>query len=160
MSNLKVLTNLDGKQDVYVSGSLKVKSTTGFNANITRNADGLYDVDGAVHALDSAISTNNTSIQTAYENVRFQHTGSFNGSGIALLNLTTLAGASYFSTSNLKDINVQVLVDTEADGRYKNDLVSVELYADGASLMLNVEALASPNKEYRILAINETILPI
>lgn len=160
MSNLKVLTNLDNKQDVYVSGTLKINSDTSFNASITRNADGMYDVDGAVHALDTAIENNYNNIQTAYESVRFQYTGSFNNSGVALLNLTNLAGATYFADSNLKDINVQVLVDTENDGRYKNDLVSVELYVDGSSLMLTVDAPASPNKNYRVLAINETVLPL
>lgn len=160
MSNLKIYTNLDSKQDVYVSGSQKLYSATSFNASITRNGDGMYDVDGAVHALDTTIKNNYENVQAAYQSVRYQHTGSFNESGNALLNLTTLAGALYFADSNLKDINVQVMVDTENDGKYKNDLVSVELYASGGSLMLNVDAPASAGKPYRVLAVNETVLPL
>ena len=161
MSNLKVLTNLDSKQDVYVSGSQKLFTSSSFNdTNIVTSSAGMYDVDGAIHALDSLIKQNHDNVQDAYSNVRYQHTASFNSEGTAELNLTLLANSSYFGVNNLKDINVQVMVDTNNDGHYTNDLLSIELHVSSSSLMLSIDAPGSPNKPYRVLAINETVLPL
>lgn len=162
MSNLKVLTNLDSKQDIYVSGSHKLHTTASFNMLVATSSDGMYDVDGAMHALDVYISSSYFGVQHAYQNVRLQYTSSFDAQGNTLLNLTSLSpsGTLYFASGNLQDVNVQVLVDTDNNSHYKNDLVSIELYPSGSSLMANIDAPTSANKPYRLLVINETVLPI
>lgn len=162
MSKLKVLTNLDNKQNLYVSGTHNIYTSGSFNASISTTQDGMYSVDEALHVLDSVIEENYNNVQAAYDNVRFQYTGTFDSNGEELLNLTSLApyGSTYFTNQNLTDVNIQVLVDTEGDSHYKNDLLSLELYASGNYLMVKLEAPGSPNKPYRLSAINETILPI
>lgn len=157
MSDLKNYADLTIKQDANVSGTMTVKSDAAFNANIVTSSDGLYDIDNAFHALDEKTIEYKQNIKSAYEGARFKYTGSFNASGLASINLTSLApsGTTYFNTSSIDKVDVQILVDTGNNLHYTNDLVSVELSASQNHLFLNLEALGAANKDFRILAINE-----
>lgn len=160
MSNTKVLNNLNIKQDVYISGSQKIKSTQAFNNNITTSSAGMYDINSAFQVLDTKIVDNKQVIKNAYEAGRYKYTGSFDANGDATINLTSLAtsGSAYFSISKIDNIDVQVLVDSNGDLHYKNDLVSVQLYSSGQNLLLELSAPAAASKPFRILAINQVDL--
>lgn len=160
---LKVYTVLDAKQDINASGSVKVFTSASFNrTSIVTSSAGMYDLDGALHELDQAIVDKGIEIKDAYEAVRFKKSDVLDESGKALLNLTSLAssGASYFTTGNLQDIAIDLLVDTEKNGRYKNDMASVQLYSSASSLWAEIDAPGASTAPYRFIAVNETILAL
>lgn len=165
---LKILTDLVVKQDITVSGSSTVSgseflhSTASFiNADVTKNADGMYNVDVAIHALDAAIGTLGTNVKNAYEGIRVVLTGTLDVNGNKKINLTTTAasGSLYFNTSSLKLVDVSVLLAGE-DLIYKNDLLSIQMYNSGSALWVELDAPASPNANYRLIAVNSDNLPL
>jgi hypothetical protein len=165
---LKILTDLVVEQDITVSGSTVVSgseylhTTASFtNVNVNKSADGMYDVDTAIHALDTAIGTLENSVKNAYENLRLVVTGTLDGNGNKKINLTSTAvsGSTYFNTSSLKLVDVSVLLAGE-DLVYKNDLVSVQLYNSASALWVEVDAPASPNANYRLIVSNNDLLPL
>ena len=165
---LKILTDLVVQQDITVSGSTAVSgseylhTTASFtNANVTKSADGMYDVDTAIHALDTAIGTLSDNVKNAYENVRLVVTGTLDANGNQKINLTTAAtsGSIYFNTDSLKLVDVSVLLAGN-DLVYKNDLVSIQMYNSGSALWVEIDAPASPNFNYRLIASNNDSLPL
>jgi len=160
---LTVYTNLDAKQDINASGSVKIFTSDSFNrTSIITSSAGMYDLDGALHELDQAIVDKGIEIKDAYEAVRYKKSDVLDESGKALLNLTSLAssGASYFTTGNLQDIAIDLLVDTEKNGRYKNDMASVQLYSSASALWAEIDAPGASAAPYRFIAVNETILAL
>lgn len=165
---LKVLTDLVVEQNISVSGSSVVSgseflhTTASFaNATVATSSAGMYDVDTAIHALDSAIGNLGNSVKQAYEDVRLVLTGTLDGSGNKKINLTSTAvsGSQYFNTSSLKLVDVSVMLAGD-DLIYKNDLISVQLYNSGSSLWVELDAPASPNANYRLIAVNSDNLPL
>lgn len=165
---LKVLTDLVVEQNIIVSGSNVVSGSeylytteTFTNAIVTSSNDGMYDVDVAIHALDSAIGTLGNSVKQAYEGVRAVLTGTLDENGNKKINLTTSAvsGSDYFNTSALKLVDVSVLLAGE-DLVYKNDLLSIQVYSSGSALWVELDAPASPNANYRLIAVNSDNLPL
>lgn len=165
---LKVLTDLVVEQNITVSGSSVISgseqlyTTASFtNAQVTKSADGMYDVDVAIHALDTAIGTLENNVKQAYEGVRVVLTGTLDNDGNKKINLTSTAasGSLYFNTSSLKLVDVSVLL-AGADSIYKNDLLSVQLYNSGSALWIELDAPASPNANYRLIAVNSDNLPL
>ena len=165
---LKVLTDLVVEQNITVSGSSVVSgseylhTTSSFvNATVSTSSAGMYDVDKAIHALDTAIGTLGTNVKQAYEGVRVVLTGTLNNNGNKKINLTSTApsGSLYFDTSSLKLVDISVLL-AGGDLVYKNDLLSVQLYNSGSALWVELDAPASPNANYRLIAVNGDNLPL
>jgi hypothetical protein len=165
---LKVLTDLVVQQNITVSGSTAVSgseylhTTSSFvNASVNKNADGMYDVDLAIHALDTAIGTLENNVKNAYENLRLVVTGTLDGNGNKKINLTTTArsGSAYFNTNCLQLVDVSVLLAGN-DLVYKNDLLSINMYNSGSALWVEIDAPASPNFNYRLIASNNDSLPL
>lgn len=165
---LKILTDLVVEQNITVSGSSVVSgseylhTTASFtNATVATSSAGMYDVDVAIHALDTAIGTLETNVKIAYEGVRTILTGTLDNNGNKKINLTATAasGSSYFNTSSLKLVDVSVLLAGE-DLVYKNDLLSIQVYSSGSALWVELDAPASPNANYRLIAVNSDNLPL
>jgi hypothetical protein len=160
---LTIYTNLDAKQDINASGSVKVFTSESFNrTTIITSSAGMYDLDSALHELDQAIVDKGVEIKNAYEAVRYRKSDSLDNEGKALLNLTDLAayGESYFNTGSLQDIAIDLLVDTNSDGKYKNDMASVQLYVSASALWAEIDAGGAPSAPYRFIAVNETVLSL
>lgn len=165
---LKVLTDLVVEQNITVSGSSVISgsehlhTTASFvNAVVSKNANGMYNVDTAIHALDTAIGTLEANVKQAYEGVRVVLTGTLDGNGNKKINLTSTAssGSLYFNTSSLKLVDISVLLAGN-DLIYKNDLLSVQIYNSGSALWVELDAPASPSANYRLIAINSDNLPL
>lgn len=165
---LKVLTDLVVEQNITVSGSSVVSgseylhTTASFaNASVTTSSAGMYDVDTAMHALDAAIGVLGSNVKSAYEEIRLVLTGTLDSYGNKKINLTTTAvsGAAYFNTGSLKLVDISVLLAGD-DLVYKNDLISIQLYNSGSALWVELDAPASPNANYRLIAVNNDLLPL
>lgn len=168
MSNnpaVSVLADLIATQNVTISGALDLSTTSSFGiANITTSSDGFYDVDAAIHRIDESLGQFTQNIANAFGGVinqynsrRYVYTGSLDASGSATINLTSevTSGSTYFSTASINNISVDILLDTENNGKYKNDLVSYEVYESGSEVYVHIDAVSGQNINYRLLVINE-----
>jgi hypothetical protein len=174
VNKLKVIT-LSGSSGLGVSSQLNVGAplfiqTTASFANLGSLATSSVTVEGqsltavnvdqALHAIDTAIGSIGTSVSTlnAYKRLRYQATGSL-VDGSAVVDLPTASlGAAAFPTASFNYVNVDVRI--LEDGKWVNDLVSVELVVTGAandSLAVLIDAAAAPTATYRILAVNEDV---
>lgn len=127
---------------IDISGALKV---TGI---IYGDGSGLTNVGGGITATQATI---------AYDRLRFITASVLDGTGAAEINLTSeaISGSTYFNTSSKTGITVDVMIDTNNDGRYKYDLVAVELFESSSNLWVRVDAPGAAAKNYRLIAINE-----
>ena len=162
---VSVLADLVATQNVTVNGALDISTTSSFGvANIATSSDGFYDVDAAIHRIDESLGQFTQNIANAFGGVinqynsrRYVYTGSLDASGSATINLTSQipSGSTYFNTSSINNISVDILLDTENNGKYKNDLVSYEIYESGSEVYVHVDAVSAQNINYRLLVINE-----
>lgn len=158
---LKSLNDLNARKNAAVSGTLNIFTTASFNVfSIPTSSAGMYSVDYALHAFDQNISDNYYSIKNSYDGARFKAQDNLDINGNAVINLTAdaPAGATYFNTGNLADISIDLLVDTNNNGIYRNDLASVQLSIQTGSLIAEISAPGASNKPYRFLAVNEAAL--
>ena len=165
---VSVLADLIAKQNITVSGSLSLKTTSSFVVpNVITSSDSLYDVDVALHRIDDSLQQFTANIANAFGGVvheynsrRYIFTGSLDSGGSAKINLTNIvpSGSTYFTTSSVNNISVDILLDTENNGKYKNDLVSYQLYQSSSNLYLEIDAAAASNVNYRLLVVNEETL--
>lgn len=146
--------------NVAISGNLMLSASQPLN-NVAL-VGGMYDVGEALRVIDQSIETKAAKIKAAYEAVRFRHFGTLSAFGTARLNLTQLStsGSEYFNSTNIKDITVDLLVDTNNDGVYTNDLASIHLLTENGDLIAEIEAAAASNSPYRFIAVNETLLDV
>lgn len=170
MSNkIRVLTNISASQNVIVSGSTVISgskllaTTSSFdNSSVVTSSDGLYNVDEAIHGLDNGITTLKNNIKTAYDSVRAVITGTLGLSGNEKINLTTTipSGSLYFTTSSLTSVGASVLVVTEEDEIYRNDLISLQLFNSASYLWAEIDAPTSINDPYRLIVVYHGSLPL
>lgn len=143
------------------SGTLRLSGSTDFTyITGTVRTDGLYDVDEAIHELDtklSASATANTSglttLKAQYSKLRTVVTGTFSA-GQATVILTTF-DATEFAVGQIDNIALDIMVDTGSTGRYTNDLVAMEMFTSGSDLKVQIDAPATPSGKYRLIAVNE-----
>lgn len=156
----RVLFEVNDTQ-VVVSGNLMLSSSGAFNSVLT-SSNGMYNLDTALHAIDQTIQDKGAEIRSAYEAVRFRHFGTLGPMGLTRLNLTQLAtsGSDYFASTNIKDITVDLLIDTNNDGNYRNDMASIVLFASGSSLYADIDAPSAAGNPFRFIAVNETLLDV
>lgn len=168
-NKIKVLTNLTASQDVIVkgnviiSGSKQLSSDSAFNkAVIVTSSGGMYDMNGAIHAVDTSLTTLKNNIKDAYNLVRTVLTGTLDVNGNKKINLTTTitSGSLYFSTSSLTSVEASVLIDENEDSVYKNDLVSLQLYNSASYLWVEIDAPMAINDAYSLIVKNQLDFPI
>ncbi len=98
------------------------------------------------------------SISKGYKRLRYQASGTFDVDGHAEINLpTTVYGKDAFPTASFNYITVDVQI--KEDGRWTNNLLSVQTVITGSSnelvgVILDAAALDNTN-EYRLVAVNE-----
>lgn len=165
---VKVLSDLEATQDVIVSGSLIITTTASFDTiPVVTGANGSYDVDYALHQVNDSVYQTNANIANAiagfadeYNKNRYTFTGSLDASGLKEINLTTsiISGSVNFASGNLFDIAIDFLLDTNGDGKYRNDLTSYQIFASGSDLFIAIDAPASPNCNYRLSVQNQRSL--
>jgi len=156
----KVLFEVNDSQ-VVVSGNIMLSGSGEFN-NVSRTNNGMYSIDTALHAIDQAIEDKGAEIRSAYEAVRFRHFGTLGPYGLTRLNLTQLAtsGSQYFASGNLKDITIDLLIDSNGDGVYRNDMASIILFVSGSNLYADIDAPSAAGNAFRFIAVNETLLDV
>lgn len=165
-SSIITTNEIDIKNNGIISGSLEVLQTGSFGQlfvnrtgsyNNISNAysvqDGLNVVDALVLLDQSTIAA--TEIETAYNNLRFQKTGSFDGQAATII-LTD--ENPLFDSDSLTFITMDVLVKDENDlndPSWRNDLVyfSIKTNIDN-KLEVKIDAGGAAT-HYRIVAINE-----
>lgn len=139
-----------------VNTKTRLTGALGFTGSA--NIYGTLNYNGVL--LDDLLGSSLTPVlaTTAYNRLRYLTTSSLDINGEALINLTNTAvsGNAYFSTASLTEISVDVMVDTNGDGRYKQDLLAVELFNSASCLWVSVSAPAAMNRNYRLIAINES----
>lgn len=165
LDTVRVLSDLEAKQDVIVSGSLIITTTASFDTiPVVTSSGGGYDVDEALHQVNNSVYQTNVNIANAiagfaaeYNKNRFTFTGSLDASGSKEINLTTsiVSGSLNFASGNLFDIAIDFLLDTNGDGKYRNDLTSYQIFASGSDLYVAIDAPASPNCNYRLSVQNQ-----
>jgi hypothetical protein len=170
MSNkIRVLTNISASQNIIVSGSSIISgskslaTTSSFNnAAVSTSSGGFYDMDIAIHGLDTGITTLKNNIKTAYNSIRAVLTGTLDSSGNKKINLTSTipSGSVYFSAASLTSVGASVLTDTESNNNYKNDLISLQLFNSASCLWAEIDAPAAINDYYRLILVNHGSFPI
>ncbi len=155
-----VLFHVAGNE-VIVSGNLMLSASQPLN-NVPLTADNMYNAELAIRTIDQSIETKAAIIRNAYEAVRFRHFGTLGPYGLTRLNLTQLAtsGSDYFASDNLKDITVDLLIDSNNDGVYKNDMASIHLFVSGGNLYADIDAPSAAGNPFRFIAVNETLLDV
>ena len=145
-----------------VSGAMRLSGATDFSyiTSVTRT-NGLYNVDNAIQALDAAVSasflqgsSNVTALKNAYNDLRAVVTGTLDGSGQAVVILTTYSTAS-FAVGQIKNVALDIMVDSNNDGVLTNDLVAIRMFTSGSDLKVQIDAPATPSVPYRLIAVNE-----
>jgi hypothetical protein len=170
MSNkIRVLTNISASQNIIVSGSSIISgskslaTTSSFNnVAVSTSSGGFYDMDIAIHGLDTGITTLKNNIKTAYNSIRAVLTGTLDSSGNKKINLTSTipSGSVYFTTASLTSVGASVLTDTESNNIYKNDLISLQLFNSASCLWAEIDAPAANNDYYRLILVNHGSFPI
>jgi len=165
---VKVLSDLEATRDVIISGSLIITTTASFDTiSVTTGANGSYNVDHALHQVNDSVYQTNANIANAiagfadeYNKNRYTFTGSLDVSGSKEINLTTsiVSGSTNFASGNLFDVAIDFLLDTNGDGKYRNDLTSYQIFASGSDLLIAIDAPASPNCNYRLSVQNQSSL--
>jgi hypothetical protein len=137
LSNPVVLT------DPLLIGS--VTASNGFSGN-------LY---GTASYAQNAANINTTDIKNAYKRLRYTIVGNFDITGSATIELPTASyGGNSFLTSSFNFINITVQI--KEDGRWINDLLSVQLFTSSTNIYVELSAPALDNtNEYKLIAINE-----
>lgn len=150
---------LSGSTSTTVSNALTVQGATTLAAATATTVSASVGVSGALgnfatlNVQGSAVATI-AGIQSVYNGVRHTVSGTLNGSGYAELDLTSVSAVG-FATANRHKIAVDVMVDDGTGLAYTNDLASVKLEESGSAVWVKVDAPATPNRGYRIVAVNE-----
>lgn len=158
------LNTFDGKLFLRRSGSLGndilplvtigIQNTGSIQGNFTGSLFGTASfATTASYAQNSPVST--TSIQNAYNRLRYQSIGYFDVTGSATVTLPTSSlGGNAFLTSSIDYINVSIMV--KQANRWTNDLLSVQIYTSSTNVYVELSAPAlTSTDQYKLLAVNE-----
>jgi hypothetical protein len=111
----------------------------------------------AINSLTASSITGSaiTSLQNAYNRLRYQTIGNFDvvGSAIIMLPSSSLGGYA-FPTSSFEYIDVTVTI--KENNRWINDLLSIQIYTSSTNVYIELSAPALTNTDqYKLLAVNE-----
>jgi hypothetical protein len=128
-----------------------VSSSYAFTASVATSAS--Y----ATNALTASAVTDGatTSIQNAYNRLRYQTIGNFDATGSAIIMLPSSSLGGYaFPTGSFNYIDVRVSI--KEDDRWINDLLSVQIYTSSTNVYIELSAPAlTSTDQYKLLAVNE-----
>ena len=169
MSDVKILVNAIVNENLTVSGNLNVLgSTTATNSsssftqftasnaridtlslsasnsyNYVTVTSGRYNLDTAIDELDNKIS-----LISGSSGVRSISTGSFSA-GAASVSLSN----SLFPTADLDYITLFTSVKY-SDNKWKNDLISYELYVSGSTCKVDLYCEDTDVTQFKVVAVN------
>ena len=169
LNKLKVVT-VSGSSGVGVGSQINLaaplllKTTASFNnftvatssVTVDGNSTTAVDVERALHAINDALGSiaSSANILNAYKRLRYQFSGTLDASGEADVTLPlTQAGGNAFQTASLGYITTDVMI-WDSD-RWVNDLVAVDLLVSASAVHVLISAAASPNTDFRLIAVNE-----
>lgn len=165
---IKILTDVDGKQDLAVSGALTVKADSTFVIpSISTSSDGFYSLNNAIHKIDQSLQEVNARVVSSVGNVlgqynasRYVFSGYFNASGSATINLTrgSPSGSVYFTESEIGNLSVNILTDYDGDGIFTNNLVPFQLRPASGDLFLDISAPSAPYVMYKATVTNDSAI--
>jgi len=166
--NIKILTDVDGKQDLSVSGTLTVKADSSFVIpSISTSSDGFYSINNAIHKIDKSLQDVNARVVSSVGNVlgqynasRYVFNGFLNASGAVSINITrnSPSGTVYFKESDISNLSVNILTDFDGDGIFTNNLVPYQIRPSNGDLLLNISAPSAPNVMYKATVINDSAI--
>ena len=96
-----------------------------------------------------------TKIQNAYNRLRYQKVDYFDTTGSAIIQLPTSSfGSSAFPTGSMDYFNISAFI--KEDGRWINDILSVQVYTASNHVYVELSAPALTNTDqYKLIAVNE-----
>jgi hypothetical protein len=170
------LTIISGSSAIQLSGSVSADGalavagntlltsvTASSNAKIQGELSGTAGYFSGLYVNGTPVghgTATKTEVNNAYNQLRYVESGSLDGNGQKIVNLTsTTYGSTYFAVASLHSCSLDVLTDTDGSG-WTNDLVAVKLFTEAGSLKVQIDAPASPNAGYRLVAINEKLFNI
>jgi hypothetical protein len=150
---------LASSANLKVSGSLILANTGSAFTKITALNGAFYNVDEAVHAIDSALIAGADASSANYKQLRLVKTGSL-ASGAVSLGLISdcAANATKFASAQIDNLTLDVMVRPDNTSAWMNDLVSVYLYkaAGTNAITVDISAPAASNGwEYKLVVVNE-----
>jgi len=151
-------TNLASLTDVLI-GTPTVGEALVWNG--TKWVDGTpLNATSASYAVNAATASHitdgaNTSIQNAYNRLRYQTVGYFDITGSAIIMLPSSSlGGNAFPTGSFNYVDVSVTV--KQGGRWINDLLSMQMYTSSTNVYVELSAPALTNTDqYKLIAVNE-----
>jgi len=165
---IKILTDVDGKQDLAVSGALTVKADSTFVIpSISTSSDGFYSLNNAIHKIDQSLQEVNARVVSSVGNVlgqynasRYVFSGYFDASGSATINLTrgSPSGSVYFTESEIGNLSVNILTDFDGDGIFTNNLVPFQIRPASGDLFLDIGAPSAPYVQYKVTVTNDSAI--
>ena len=165
---IKILTDVDGKQDLAVSGALTVKADSTFVIpSISTSSDGFYSLNNAIHKIDQSLQEVNARVVSSVGNVlgqynasRYVFSGYFDASGSATINITrgSPSGSVYFKESDIGNLSVNILTDLDGDGIFTNNLIPFQLRPSSGDLFLDISARSAPYVMYKATVTNDAAI--
>ena len=110
---------------------------------------------GTASYATNAGNINTTNIANAYKRLRYTEIGFFENDGSKIIELPTSSfGGISFTSNSFEYININTFI--KEDGRWINDLLSVQIYTSSARIYIELSAPSLDNtNEYKIIAVNE-----
>ena len=159
-SSVEVAVNSDfvmaGTASLHTSASFTNFTVTPASKTIEGTTYNIINLETALHAIDDKLGQlgSATSISNAYKRLRYQFSGTLDGTGYAEVQLPlTQNGGNAFQVADLNYVTTDVMVDLS--GRWVNDLVAIDLQVSSSALWVSIDAPASPNTGFRLIAVNE-----
>lgn len=145
-----------GTASLHTSASFTNITLTPSSKTVEGVTYNIVNLDDALHAIDNKLGvvSSTTAIANAYKCLRYQFSGTLDGTGYAEVSLpATQLSKNAFPVADLDYITTDVMVDLS--GRWVNDLVAIDLQNDAGTLKVTIDAPASPNTGFRLIAVNE-----
>lgn len=150
---------LSGSNGIYAESNLiaekllKLSGSANFaNIAVSRDGEGLYDVDEAIHALDAKINTSDSN----YAKMRFAKSGSLNGSTVSFNLVDEGADSVFFGVAQINYLVADVMVRISPTEAWTNDLTSIQIYNNEGIISVDLDVpAAEAGWEYRMIIVNE-----
>ena len=166
--NIRILTSVDSRKDLTVSGSVSVKTNSQFVVpTILTASNGIYSLDDAMHQIDTSLQIANSRIVSSVGNVlnqynssRYVFSGYLDASGSTSIDITrgSPSGSAYFTTNDINNLSVNILTDLDGDGIFTNNLVPYQLRAISGDVYLNISAPSAPFVQYQATVTNNSAI--
>lgn len=166
--NIRILTSVNSKKDLSVSGSVSIKADSQFVVpTISTGSNGSYSLNDAIHQIDTSLQIANSRIVSSVGNVlnqynasRYVFSGYLDGSGSTEINITqnSPSGSSYFTVGDINNLSVNILTDVDGDGIFTNNLIPYQLKPISGDVILNISAPSAPHIQYQATVTNNSAI--